>query len=274
MTILLYKLLIGMIVGSFIGIFSYITHLLTKSGTLAMIFVAIIVCGFGSWPVWELLILFFASSGFIHLIKKGMKRGSDSSVTEKGHTRDACQVLANSLPAIISLILFYYTDIELFLIGYVSGIAGATSDTWASEIGILSKEAPYSILSFKPITPGLSGGISLLGTISSLLGSLLIATAFWLNSGSYEDFQLSPLLLFSLPLFCGFLDSLIDSLLGIIFQVKYRCPICGSITEQQQHHHQSTLKISGISWVTNDWVNFFSGSLTVLFSWLLTFFME
>lgn len=48
MTILVYKLLLGFITGNIIGLFSYITHLLTKSGALAVILMATVVCGFGS----------------------------------------------------------------------------------------------------------------------------------------------------------------------------------------------------------------------------------
>lgn len=99
----------------------------------------------------------FASSGCIYFLKKRMNATKATSIVEKGHTRDGWQVLANSLPAISSLVLFYYTENQLFLFGYVSGIAGATADTCGSEIGILSKRHPLSIISFKQIETGLSG---------------------------------------------------------------------------------------------------------------------
>lgn len=268
MTILLYKLLLGFIVGSIIGMFSYITAFLTKSGTLTVILVASVVCGFGIWPTWGLLILFFASSGFIYLVKKRINVTQTTSITEKGHTRDAWQILANSLPAISSLVLFYYTENQLFLIGYVSGIAGATADTWGSEIGILSKRVPRSIISFKKIEPGLSGGVSLLGSIASFFGSLLISLPLWVLYSWHQT-----ILFFIVPLFCGIIGSLVDSLLGATLQVKYRCNTCGQLTEQKQHHQQETKHISGLSWMTNDWVNFFSGCLTVLLSWLLVFYL-
>ncbi|EOH96868.1 TIGR00297 family protein [Enterococcus moraviensis ATCC BAA-383] len=274
MTILFYKLFLGFIVGSLIGLFSYITHLLTKSGMIAIVFVATIVCGFGSWFTWGLLILFFCSSGCIHLAKKRINMTNLDTVAEKGHTRDALQVLANSLPAIISLVLFYYTKNQLFLIGYASGIAGATADTWSSEIGILSKSAPRSIISFKPIQPGLSGGVSLLGTIASSLGSLLISVVFWLLYRP-DDFSTFPqIFILIVPFICGIFNSLVDSLLGATLQAKYRCSICGQLTENKQHHFHTTQQIGGLSWLTNDWVNFFSGCLTVLFSWIILFYAQ
>lgn len=268
MTILLYKLLLGFIVGSAISIFSYITYFVTRSGALALVFVATLVCGFGPWPTWGLLVLFFASSGCIHLAKKMTNRAKIEDIAAKGPTRDAWQVFANSLPAIISLVLYYYTKKPLFLIGYVSAIAGATADTFGSEIGILSKKAPRSIISFKPIESGLSGGISLLGSVASFLGSLLISLTFWLFS--WPRVALLPMsLVISVPLICGILNSIMDSVLGATLQVKYRCRICGRLTEQQYHHLQQTKHIHGISWLSNDWVNFFSNCFTVLLSWYL-----
>ncbi|MFD2308338.1 DUF92 domain-containing protein [Enterococcus termitis] len=269
MTILVYQLLLGFFVSSIISFFSYIYHLLTKSGSLAVITVGTVVCAFGSWQTWVLLILLFGSSGLISILKKPIAISNEETLIAKDQQRDGWQILANGLPAIVSLILFYFTENQLFLIGYVSAIAGATADTWASEIGIVSRHTPRSILSFKPIAPGLSGGISSLGTFASLVGSGLIAGAFWLLS-SLSITQ--TVLFFWIPLICGFANSLIDSILGAAFQVKYRCSICGQITERTEHHQLPTLKLSGLSWLTNDWVNFISGCLTVLLSWLLVYY--
>lgn len=261
MTIFIYKLLLGFIVSSFIGSFSYITHLLTKSGVLAVILIGTLICGFGPWISWLLIVLFFASSGCIQLVKKLVHQTNESSITEKNNTRDAWQVLANSFPSLVCLILFFFTQNELFLIAFVSGIAGATADTWASEIGILSKKPPRSIITLNVLEPGLSGGVSLLGSISSFFGSFLIAGVFALVYPFY----------FVIPFICGVIGSLVDSFLGATIQVKYRCLVCGTITEKTIHHQQSTQKISGFSWLANDWVNFLSGVFTVLLSIIFWF---
>jgi len=271
MTILIYKLLLGFIGGSLIGMLSYIMELLTKSGVIAVVIIAMFVCGFGSWQTWGLLILFFGSSACIHLAKKILKVSNIESITEKKHTRDAWQVFANSFPAVISLVLFYYTKNQLFMVGYVSGIAGATADTWGSEIGMLSNKLPRSIVSFKSVEAGLSGGVSVLGSLASFFGSLLISITVWLLYGWHHLYQYPLSLLIMVPLICGLINSLVDSLLGATLQVKYRCLICGQLTEQKQHHLQQTKQISGISWLSNDWVNFLSGSLTVLLSWSILF---
>lgn len=256
MTIFIYKLLLGFIGSSLIGSFSYIIHLLTKSGILAVILIGTLICGFGPWISWVLIILFFASSGCIHLVKKRFNQKKENSIAEKNDTRDAWQVLANSFPSLVCIILFFFTQKDLFLIAFVSGIAGATADTWASEIGILSKKPPRSIATLNALEPGLSGGVSLLGSISSFFGSFLIAGVFALVYPFY----------FIIPFICGVLGCLVDSLLGATIQVKYRCLVCGKVTEKITHHQQPTQKISGISWLTNDWVNFLTGIITVILS--------
>lgn len=266
MTILTYKLLLGVFGSSFIAIFSYVYQLLTKSGVFALIMIGTLVCGFGSWPTWVLLILLFGSSSCISFFKKVAALDGKDTISKKDAQRDGWQILANGLPAVVSLVLYYYTDNLLFIIGYVSAIAGATADTWASEIGILSTSPPLSILTFKPIPSGLSGGVSLLGTFASILGSLMISITFWFLHGPNITFTTN---LVFVPVVCGFAHSLIDSFLGAAFQVKYRCSICDQVTERNVHHQQPTTKITGIFWLNNDWVNFISGCFTVLLSWLL-----
>ncbi len=61
----------------------------------------------------------------------------------------------------------------IWLMGFIVCIASANSDTWASEIGSLSKKNPIYIRTFKRIERGTSGAISLLGSIAALSGSLL-----------------------------------------------------------------------------------------------------
>jgi uncharacterized protein (TIGR00297 family) len=266
MTILLYKFILGGLAGSIIGFFSLVHRMLTKSGAVAAGLLGALICGYGPWSTWLVLLLFFGSSGGIHLLTRKLSNPSATSITEKGHTRDAFQVTANSLPALFCLMLFYYTQQKLFLIGYVSGIAGATADTWASEIGTLSKRPPRSILTLKKVPPGISGGISPLGLGATLAGSLLIAGVFWLVTAAFSFASYQILLI---PLLCGCINSVIDSLLGAAFQVKYRCKICGALTEKRVHHQEPAIHIAGISWLTNDWVNFFSGVITIVISFII-----
>ena len=57
---------------------------------------------------------------------------------------------------------------------FLSSVSAANSDTWATEIGKLSKKKPVSIINFKITEAGYSGGITAIGTLGSFLGSITI----------------------------------------------------------------------------------------------------
>ena len=91
------------------------------------------------------------------------------------------------------------------------------ADTWATEFGKLSKVKPISIISLEKVSHGLSGGITLIGIIGSLIGSIIVGLLF--KNLIYIEHYLT----FGIIL-CGFFGSIIDSILGDIIQSKYITP--------------------------------------------------
>ncbi|MDQ6599653.1 DUF92 domain-containing protein [Bacillus salipaludis] len=240
----------------FAGILAYLVKALTKSGALAAIIVgAAVMLGFGLNGLF-LLGTFFVSSSLWSEYKSSVKKTIEEKLA-KGATRDWRQVAANGgAAALFSLINFLQPNI-IWLLAFAVSLASANSDTWASEIGSLSKKNPLFIRTFRPVERGTSGAISFLGTSAALAGALLIALlTLWL-------FHLHIFLAFLIFLF-GFLGNLIDTLFGAFYQQLYKCSQCGIETERRIHCQKETLRIKGINYIDNDMVNFLSGLIAAL----------
>ena len=110
------------------------------------------------------------------------------------------------------------------------------------------------------VSPGVSGGITIIGIVISFLGALLISiTAIILNIG-----DISPIRIILIGTISGLFGSIIDSVLGATIQGKYRCTKCNIITDDLVHHGKSSILISGSSNINNNTVNLLatlSGSL-------------
>jgi len=113
--------------------------------------------------------------------------------------------------------MFYKT---VLLCAYVGHYACCNGDTWASEIGVLSKSKPRLITTGQQVPAGTNGGVSLLGLAASLAGGLLIGLVFWASSQivctSNTSVPQWPVIL--LGGFGGLFGSLADSLLGATLQ--------------------------------------------------------
>jgi uncharacterized protein (TIGR00297 family) len=219
---------------------------LTFSGAVAACFIGIsIFAGFG-YPGLILLGIFFGSSSFWSKFKRDQKKSVDDLLV-KGDQRDAIQVLANGgVSAFISIVNVFMPFDGSFTV-YSASIAAANADTWASEIGTLSKKMPRMIFTLKQVKKGTSGAVSTLGTASALSGACLIGVSAYL----VLSIQAVDLLLIIL---LGFMGNLIDTVLGASIQLQYQCPACGRKTERYSHCQQQGNKIKGF--LNNDAVNF------------------
>lgn len=238
---------------------------LKKSGAIAAVLVgAAIFIGTG---VKGLFILgtFFVTSTFWSKFKQDGKRAS-SDVGEKDGARDYIQVLANGGVPSLASILYYLDDNPIWLIAFVMAIAAANADTWASEIGVLSKREPINLFTWKRVATGTSGAISLLGTLSAFVGSALIgiiARILWSQ-------QLTPPLVIAAVIF-GFLSMLLDTILGMTLQRKNKCLVCGKITEKKIHCGKEATHYSGITLINNDAVNILSILLMTMLGTLILY---
>jgi uncharacterized protein (TIGR00297 family) len=258
----LLNFLVGIFLAIVISIFSYRLRLLTKTGTAAIFILAVLIYGFGGWKFTLPIFIFFISSSLLSKFRK-KRNATVETYFEKSGERDHYQVFANGGVAGLFVVLNYFYPSELLYIVYVSILAAVCADTWATEIGTLSGNKTFDILTFKKVEQGVSGGISFNGTLGSFVGALIIASTslLWIQSD-----YLPVLLIIS---FAGLFGSLTDSLVGSAFQAQYNCKVCNRITERKEHCSELSELHKGIYWVNNDVVNAGSGVSGGVFSILL-----
>ena len=234
---------------------------LAASGAVGTLLVGILIAlGFKGYGLL-LIGLFFVTSSFWSKYNLKQKENM-TDMHEKGSQRDIVQVFANGgVPALIGLSAYLFPA-DFWLYGFVASIAAANSDTWASELGSLSKKKPFSIFQMKTVEPGTSGAISLQGTISAFAGSALISIASYFLCG-----ELTIELVFIITTM-GVVGCFIDTFLGATVQSAYSCKVCGKQVEKKEHCQEPTRLIKGNALVNNDVVNiasiFLASVITIL----------
>jgi uncharacterized protein (TIGR00297 family) len=213
-----------------------------------LIFIAGGMQGFG-------IPLFFLISG--SLVSKLNKHGKEK------HGRNAIQVFANGLVGVVCLLVFKLTALPIFLFCSIVSFCISMTDTCSSEIGMYFKQSTRDVLTFKCVLPGLSGGISLAGTLGGVVGAILITCL------SYFLWPLKVHFLFVCILF-GVLGMLLDSAIGSRWQVKFGKDNTG-LTD---HFIPGTIKMKGYYWCTNDVVNIFSNAVTTFVFYVVYNFLS
>ncbi len=259
------NLLMAFLLSFLLAFLAFIKKALTPSALILAFIFAFLIAFIGGFPSFLMLSTVFLSTVVAGKIKAEKRKEISKDIHEKGHQKDVMSIIANVAPGVFSLIIYYLTKNNCYLIVYAALMAEAISDSLASDIGILSKKEPINILTFKKSSAGLSGNISLLGVFASFIGSLLIALIYLIF---YHNISI-----FLIITTCGFLGNFIDSYLGALFQVKYKCPKCGIITEKETHCDTKTKYYQGIKILNNDMINILSNILTGLICYILLFFI-
>jgi uncharacterized protein (TIGR00297 family) len=241
---------------------------LSGMGALGAIVVGTLTFGLGGWQWGVLLGLFFVSSSLLSHFKEEEKRTAAEKF-DKGHQRDMGQVLANGGLGAALAVLSFVVPSPVWGYLFMGVMATVTADTWATELGTLSKQPPRLITSRRVVAVGTSGGVSLLGTVISLVGGVLIGLAAGLMGWGVGVGGTAVIGAIS-----GLTGSLFDSLLGATVQQIYYCDVCQKDTERKVHTcGQATRPLRGWSWLNNDLVNLMAsvvgGGTAALFFTLL-----
>ncbi len=293
------RLLMGLFLSTGIGLVAYRHRSLSRSGVVGAMATGAVTVGMGGWSWGLSLIYFFVSSSLLSHFRSSDKERTAADKFSKGSQRDFLQVMANGGVATSLSLAHGLTRSqpvkELLQAGYTGAFATANGDTWATELGVLNTRQPRLITTGKPVAPGTSGGITLLGTGAAAAGGLSLGLVFcllqglrkpldsfiWRRRGQFivptadlsapsamDDHQQvdkcavgradSPN--WSLPLIgllTGLVGSFADSLMGATIQAMYYCPTCKKETERHVHSCGTpTILLRGIPWFDNDVVNF------------------
>lgn len=260
-------LLVGAVFAGVLAWGAWRARALSASGALAAFAVGALTYASGAVPFTLVLLAFFLPS--VGLSRLGKRRKRELVDIGKGGARDAFQVLANGGVATACAVLFALTHDPRWAWAFAGAYAAATADTWATEIGTLARQAPRSILTLRPIPTGLSGGITLPGTLAEIAGALWLGAVAlvcitipvsWLHPHLYQGQWLIPLAQPRLPVlgvaFAGVVGSTVDSVLGATVQELRRCDACGRNCETDPHACGTpTRLVRGLPGASNDVVN-------------------
>jgi uncharacterized protein (TIGR00297 family) len=198
-----------------------------------------------------LLIVFFISSTLLSRSGEAAKRNRVGDVVEKGGNRDIWQVIANGGVFAALAVVSLFADSALIYAAAAGALATSTADTWATEIGTLSRSMPRSLLSRKIVAPGTSGAVTGIGILASVAGAAFIALVAWIIDW--------PLVSACAAVAGGFSGSLIDSMIGATLQSRRWCEQCERGTERAIHTcGRKSIHAGGVRWLNNDLVNLLS----------------
>lgn len=236
------------------GLLGYWRGSLSRSGVAGALIVGTLTFGLGGWAWGLLLGTFFVSSSLLSHFREAEKRQLAEKF-DKGHRRDFGQAMANGgVGAAIALLNTLKPSAAWFPF-FVGVISTVNADTWATELGTLSRRRPRLITTGQVVEIGTSGGVSRLGTFVSLLGGVFIGLA----AGAGRARRNRRGRMAFVGGLAGLAGSLFDSLLGATVQQIYYCDHCQKETERRSHKcGHATRPIRGWSWLNNDLVNLFA----------------
>ncbi|RJX38200.1 DUF92 domain-containing protein [Paenibacillus pinisoli] len=260
------RLLIGLLGSGLAAAAAYRARALSGSGAWSALAMGTGFVSFGE-PVWfGVLIAFFISSTFWSKWKRHARSKRDAEAKyAKGGRRDAGQVWANGGAGLVLCALHAIFPHDGWLLAYIGVMASVNADTWATEIGALSRSVPRSIVSGKRVVTGTSGGITPLGSAAALGGAAFIGAVAALLLAIPQPGEAAAGMggyaaagLIAVAAAAGLAGAFADSLLGATGQAMYRCQVCGSETERVSHCGSPTRHIRGFAALDNDRVNLLS----------------
>eukprot|EP00984_Skeletonema_dohrnii_P005158 scaffold1815_cov147-Skeletonema_dohrnii-CCMP3373.AAC.10 len=286
------RTIIGLLLAQKISNSGYKKQSLSKSGAIS----AFLVASFSlatSFRNGLTLLAFYWTSSKLTRVGSKIKGKLEEGHTEGGE-RGASQVFACSLIAVLCACVrrilvgndgpLLSTSVGLLgdqlTLAYVAFFACCAGDTWASELGVLSKTKPRLIIKpWKQVPPGTNGGISFVGLAASAVGGTLMGLIHgllvpggiasmlpfnlpsMLGAISSAAFKKEVLILSLVGFIGGFGGSLLDSVLGATIQVTYYDDVEEKIVKRSGPNAK---RVGGLAFLSNEMVNVVSTALSAL----------
>jgi uncharacterized protein (TIGR00297 family) len=243
------RAVIGLLLSSAIAALAWRRRSLSSSGAVAATVVGAVIFAGGGAIWFGALAIFFATSTALGRVGAAQKERTKREFV-KGDTRDAWQVLANGGVAAAAALGMLLAPDARWLYAFAGALATANGDTWATELGILSRAEPRSIVTLRPVPRGTSGAVSALGLAATVAGALVVAGVASLAAAA-------PLRLILVATAAGTLGSLVDSLAGATVQETFYCAACARECEAPVHSCGAAAeRVRGVVGFGNDAVNF------------------
>ena len=229
-----FQWLIFLVVLAVLGI-TYRKKWLTDSGTAAALLLGTVIV-FSSDPLLIVSIgIFFVAGSLTSRLHPELKDAGG---------RDAIQVFSNGLVAVLCLLVFMLTKNSIYICAYFMSICISFADTMSSDIGLYFRQKTYDILTFQPIAAGLSGGISVAGTLAGVVTSVLFSGMMFF----IFDLEIKDACFIALA---GTFGMILDSIIGSKWQLKHIHK--GIVTEDTGN--TLTQYYKGVPWMSNNMVN-------------------
>lgn len=213
------------------------------------------------------LLWFFVSSTLATRLGKRRKAQLEGESYYEFGNRNWVQVVSNSLPATLACAQMFRVggSTPLLALAVVASVSQSIGDTWASEIGsALGSSTPLLITTFERVPAGTNGAVSAVGVAASIVGGATVGLVYALTAGEAAGAGL--LVWLAVGAACGFVGSMVDSLLGATLQL--------SLFDAKKRRVVSTrgtgvVHISGVDILDNHQVNLASNCITTVLAMLV-----
>lgn len=224
---------------------------LSMDGALAAVVVGTVVAGAGGWSWAVLLILFVAAASGVSALPP----------RAQPPRRRARQVVANGGVACVAA-LAHGLGVPELQAAFAGSVCAAWADTWATEFGVRFGTRPRRLWDLKPVDPGVSGGVTLVGTAAGVAAAGCCGLATW-------ALGLAPA---AATAAAGTFGMLVDSLLGAAVQAQFQCERCGRSGEDPVCPCGGPVqRVRGRAGWDNHWTNFVATGVAGLVSLWATY---